>query len=96
MRPTLRGRRSRTFRISEEFQERFGYPALTDAARRRIFGLNGAEVYGIDVAALHNRGTLAERRAEYRARPNPSFATYGPKTRREFLALWDVRGGRPG
>ena len=86
----------RAFRISEEYQERYGYPALTDAARRRIFGLNGAAVYGIDVAALHLSGTLAERRAEYRARPNPSFATYGPKTRRDFLALWDARGGRPG
>ncbi len=86
----------RAFRISEEFQERYGYPALTDAARRRIFGLNGAQVYGIDVAALHNRGALAARRAARRAEPNPSFATFGPKSRREFLALWDARGGRPG
>lgn len=69
---------------------------LTNAERRRIFGLNGAAVYRLDVAALHERGTLAERRIPYRARPNPSFATYGPKTRREFLALWDARGGRPG
>ena len=70
----------RAFRISEEYQERYGYPALTDAARRRIFGLNGARVYGIDVAALHDRGVLAERRAARRADPNPSFATFGPKS----------------
>lgn len=86
----------RTFRISEEFQERFGYPQLDDAARRKIFGLNGAHVYGIDVATLHGRGELHRRRAEYGAAPNPSFATYGPKSRRDFLALWDARGGRPG
>lgn len=86
----------RAFRISQEFQERYGYPPLTDAARRRIFGLNGARVYGLDVAALHGRGALAERRAAYRERRNPSFATYGPGTRREFLRLWDARGGRPG
>jgi uncharacterized protein len=86
----------RAFRISEEYQERYGYPALTDAARRRIFGLNGARVYGIDVASLHERGALAERRAAYREGRNPSFATYGPTTRREFLALWDARGGVPG
>lgn len=86
----------RAFGISEEFQERYGYPALTPEAKRRIFGLNGARVYNIDVAALHDRGTLAERRAAYRERPNPSFATYGPKTRREFLALWDAHGGVPG
>ena len=86
----------RAFRISEEFQERHGYPPLTDQARRKIFGLNGARVYGLDVAALHGRGALAERRAAYRSDPNPSFATFGPKSRREFLALWDARGGRPG
>ncbi len=65
-------------------------------AKRRIFGLNGARVYSLDVAALHDRGALAERRAAYRERPNPSFATFGPKSRREFLALWDARGGVPG
>ena len=86
----------RTFRISDEFQERFGYPALSAEAKRRIFGLNGARVYGIDIAALHGRGELERRRAAYRAEPNPSFATFGPKSRREFLALWDARGGRPG
>lgn len=86
----------RAFEISEAFQERYGYPALTPDAKRRIFGLNGARVYNIDVAALHGRGMLAERRAAYRADPNPSFATFGPKTRREFLALWDARGGIPG
>ena len=86
----------RTFSISEEFQERFGYPPLTAEAKRRIFGLNGAGVYGIDVAALHGRGELARRRAAYRADPNPSFATFGPRSRREFLQLWDARGGRPG
>ncbi len=86
----------RTFEISAAFQERYGYPALDAAAKRRIFGLNGAAVYDIDVAALHNRGVLAGRRADYRANPNPSFATFGPKNRREFLALWDARGGVPG
>ena len=86
----------RAFTISAEFQERFGYPALTAEAKRKIFGLNGARVYGIDVASLHGRGSLAQRRAAYRADPNPSFATYGPKTRRDFLALWDARGGVPG
>ena len=49
----------RAFRISEEFQERYGYPALTAEAKRKIFGLNGARVYEIDVAALHGRGALA-------------------------------------
>ena len=86
----------RTFEISQEYQERFGYPALTADAKRKIFGLNGARVYGIDVAALHGRGALAERRSAYRAEPNPSFATFGPRSRRDFLALWEARCGVPG
>ena len=57
---------------------------------------SGAAADNIDVAALHGRGALAERRAAYRADPNPRFATFGPKNRREFLALWDARGGVPG
>jgi predicted TIM-barrel fold metal-dependent hydrolase len=84
----------RTFAISEAFQERYGYPPLTAEAKRKIFGLNGARVYGIDVAAVR-RGGLDRRRAQYRQEANPSFATFGPKSRREFLALWDARGGRP-
>jgi predicted TIM-barrel fold metal-dependent hydrolase len=39
----------RTFEITEEFQERFGYPALTDEVKARIFGLNAADLYDIEV-----------------------------------------------
>ena len=86
----------RAFEISEEYQERFGYPALTAEAKRKIFGLNGAAVYGIDPDEIATHRALPERRAEYRAEANPSFATYGPKTRREFMANWAAHGGRPG
>jgi hypothetical protein len=86
----------RAFEISEEFQERFGYPAFTAEAKRKIFGLNGAKVYGLDVEALTARTGLTESRAAYRTHANPSFATYGPKTRRDFMANWRAHGGRPG
>lgn len=86
----------RAFEISEEYQERFGYPALTAQAKRKIFGLNGARVYGLDVARLSARRGLQDRRLAHRERNNPSFATYGPKTRREFLANWRAHQGRPG
>lgn len=86
----------RAFEIGEEYQERFGYPALTPEAKRRIFGLNGAKVYGLDVPALSETNQLRERRAERREEANPSFATYGPKSRREFLANWHAHEGRPG
>jgi hypothetical protein len=35
-------------------------------------------------------------KAAYAQDPNPSFETFGPKTRREFLALVKARAGRPG
>jgi hypothetical protein len=34
-----------------------------------------------------SRDRVARERAEYREHPEPRFLTYGPKTRREFLAL---------
>ena len=37
----------RTFRISEEFQEGFEYPALTKELKEKILGLNGARLYRI-------------------------------------------------
>jgi hypothetical protein len=85
----------RAFEISEEFQEKFGYPPLDAATKRLIFGLNAAEVYGIDVAAIRT-AALGDARRAYREAPNPSFATYGPSTRRQFLALHAEHGGRPG
>jgi hypothetical protein len=41
----------RAFEISAEAQERFGYPALTDELKRKIFGLNGAALFGLDPTA---------------------------------------------
>lgn len=84
----------RAFRISEEFQEKFGYPALTPEARRKIFGLNAARVYGLDVAAIRG-DRLKATRAAYRIDPNPSFRTFGPASRRQFLALRREHGGLP-
>ena len=45
----------RTFDITPEFQERFGYPALTDAIRGKIFARNVAEYYGLDLATIAKR-----------------------------------------
>lgn len=40
-------------------------------------------------------GEIYRRRQAYRQAPNPHFLTYGPKTRREFLRLERLGGGRP-
>jgi hypothetical protein len=37
---------------------------------------------------------IGRRRPEYLAQPQPHFRTYGPQTRREFLRLLDLTGGR--
>jgi uncharacterized protein len=89
----------RAFEISEVFQEKHGYPPLTPEARRKIFGLNAAPLYGLDVKEFQKTETgdeLDGLRKAYREAPNPSFATFGPKNRREFLALRRKTGGRPG
>ena len=39
----------RAFQISDEFQERFGYPALTDQVKAKIFGGNASRLFGVDL-----------------------------------------------
>lgn len=85
----------RTFEISRELQDKHGYPALTPELRRKVFGLNGARVYGLDLAKLAPRlrkDRVHKARAEYLPQADPAFQTYGPKTRREFLALRRAEG----
>lgn len=80
----------RTFQISESLRDRYGYAEMTPQLRAKIFGLNALRIYPVppDVLKqhLHNDRVASERLA-YREQPDPSFVTYGPKTRREFLNL---------
>jgi uncharacterized protein len=85
----------RTFAISTEYQERYGYPEITPAIRAKVFGLNATRPYGIDIeeARLRARNDeLSSRRENYLNFRDPGFLTYGPKTRREFLNLkkWEA------
>ncbi len=87
----------RSFQISAAFREKYGYPQITPALRAKVFGLNALKIYPVpdDVLSKHIKGDkVARDRQEYRDRPNPSFVTYGPKTRREFLNLktWEAGG----
>src|SRR5262249_54434272 len=81
----------RTFQISEALREKHGYPAIDASVRARVFGLNAARVYGIDVPArVASLGADAIARAlpGYRAdEAAPPSRPYGPRTRREFLRL---------
>jgi len=88
----------RAFEISGEFQDRYGYPALTPAIKRKIFGLNGARVYGLKADELRSklaRDRVQKARLDYINDPDPAFATYGPRTRREFLAFRALAGELP-
>jgi predicted TIM-barrel fold metal-dependent hydrolase len=93
----------RTFQISKAFQDMYGYPELTPELKAKIFGLNAAKIYKINVdekrcAIRQNSltalkevmdGELGPRRWIL-ARPD------GPRTRREFWNLARFTGGRPG
>jgi len=86
----------RTFQISPEFRDRYGYPEITPELRAKIFGLNATRPYRIsaeEVKLRARRDSLARERLAYRERPEPHFQTRGPRTRREFLNLLDWNRG---
>ncbi len=80
----------RSFQISDEFQDKFGYPKITDDMRAKIFGLSSAKIYGIapvEIRKLAQIDALGRAKANYLPEADPTFQTYGPKTRREFFQL---------
>jgi len=80
----------RVFQISDALAEKHGYPKITPALRAKVFGRNALRVYSIPENVLKRHlvaDTVAGERLAYRERADPSFVTYGPKTRREFLNL---------
>ncbi len=88
----------RAFEISEEFQEKFGYPALTPAIKAKIFGLSSAKLYGLDPVEVRKKASIdpiGRERTAYTSHRDPSFMTYGPKSRREFMSLLRANGGKP-
>lgn len=88
----------RSFQITEEFQEKYGYPQITIDMKAKIFGLNSARVYGLDVervVQVQRQDRMGQLKQAYRECPNPSYQTYGPKTRRGFFKLLHANGGRP-
>ncbi len=85
----------RAFQIPEALREAHGYPALTDEIRARIFGLNAAEVYGVDPSRVRYAVAQDEvaclrmaRAADPASLPRVDPRPYeGPRSRRAFLAL---------
>jgi hypothetical protein len=86
----------RSFALDERLAERHGYPLLTPQLKAKILGLSGAKVYGVDPAAALRRAAADPIGRRKLARDSaPSFATYGPRTVREFAALQRERAGFP-
>jgi len=81
----------KSLQIPASMQEQYGYPALTTAVKKRILGLNAARLYGLKPRAVRcaiQADQLSAVQAEQGGvRAARSLRTYGPRTRREFLAL---------
>ena len=83
----------RSFEISPAFQESYGYPELTERLKAGLFGLNAAELFGVDATATRcgltsdpltaNISEAAHLRAEG-ALPS-AWQPNGPTSRRQVL-----------
>lgn len=85
----------RAFQISEQLRETYDYPELTPALRAKVFGLNAAKPYAIDVPSQRlalRRDALARTKAELMEQRDPHYLTFGPKNRREFVAFRQADG----
>jgi hypothetical protein len=84
----------RSFQITTEFQERFGYPALTPALKAKVFGLNAARLLDLDPAAQRcaiDASRLGQGRAVFAERHDAgeiveAWPARAPLTRRQILA----------
>jgi predicted TIM-barrel fold metal-dependent hydrolase len=86
----------RAFQISKEFQEKYGYPHLSEEVKKKVFGLNAAKPYNLNLTELLpqlENDPVAKAKSAYE--PNPSYQTYGPRNRREFLQLVRLNKGMP-
>jgi|HubBroStandDraft_6_1064221.scaffolds.fasta_scaffold07849_4 hypothetical protein len=83
----------RAFSITEQFQTMYGYPAITQAMKARIFGLNAAGIYAVDPAAARckadgNTFALIKRQLdeEIGGRRWTVKTPLGPRTVEEYFA----------
>jgi len=81
----------RAFEITAEFQERFGYPALTPERKAKILGLNAAHLYGVEPTTVPCPFTREDLQAAREALPQP-FRMYGPRTAAEVAAVAAAEG----
>ena len=91
----------RTFKMDPQFADQHGYLLLTDAVKRKIFGLNAARLYGVDPVAQRckiEKDEIEKLRSTWLdldgATHEPRYASRGP-TDREGMRRWFAdNGGR--
>jgi predicted TIM-barrel fold metal-dependent hydrolase len=83
----------RKFSITTQFQDKYKYPALTDAIRAKIFGLNAARIYHVDPYAARcrvNDHTFSQMKRQLDGEIGPNRwavkPPLGPRTVEEFFA----------
>jgi len=72
--------RFRMFQIRDDIANKFGYKKITPEIRAKVFGLNAARIYKIDVNAKRNAiqtDKIAQQKLEYRRSPMPSNTEFG-------------------
>jgi predicted TIM-barrel fold metal-dependent hydrolase len=82
----------RSFEITAEFQEQFGYPALTPDAKAKILGKNAAKMHKIKANAPAKCEFTPEELEQVRQELPTGARTYGPKTGQEVAALIRAHG----
>lgn len=84
----------RAFEITEAYQEQYGYPALSEGAKRKILGLNAASLFGLDpdeARCAVDASKLETARTQFRAAHQAGdivapWRPRGPVTRRQMLS----------
>ncbi len=82
----------RAFQISEQFQEQFGYPALTDEIKRKVLGLNALRLHDVDPITVPCTFTREELEQLRLTLPAASAAT-GPRNATQIARVRRPRAG---
>jgi hypothetical protein len=84
-----------SFQSADELVEAHGYPVLAPALKVKVFGLNGARACGPEQKQKIEADPIGRQKAACRARPAPTFETFGPMMDRGDEALLAERKGLP-